>query len=506
MKTIIFVLLFSSMSQASWLNFIFNKDKNNSEKKSEQENSSILLEEEDTPVAFEQPLVQIDPETSEPWQKPNYTKSVGSLGYDESSFNVPEGLAVQVNFWKKIYTRYSSWQGVLHDSEYIDNIYAEIDFTEIMKNNSLDEYQKRRAKESLVKQKKLEVKERLLRLQGTKDPTTLVGEDLRVWQMYEGVIEKNKYKDAAQKGRLRFQLGQSDYFRQGIFSSGRYIRKMTEIFIENNVPIELVRLPFVESSFNLNARSKVGASGIWQFMRSTGKSYMKVNSLVDYRNDPIAATKAAAKKLRSNYELTKSWPLAVTGYNYGPSGIARLSKKLGTKDLVEIIRNGKSSRFGFASKNFYASYLAALKVEEQADLYFKNPVWMRPFVYSEFLTDKSYSSQLLQKVYEDNGFSFIKYNPQFSASIMNKNILIPKGHMIYLPLKEGVDFVSALKEHKGISTSVAVSDILQYRVGSGDTLSSIAINHGISIQDIKDFNSLNGSRIYIGQMINIPQK
>ncbi len=506
MKTIVIVLLFSSVVQASWLNFIFNKEKNNNEKKSDQENSSILLEEEDTPVAFEQPLFQIDPENSEPWQKPDYSNSIGSLGYDESSFKVPDGLAVQVNFWKSIYTKYSSWQGVLHDSEYIDNIYAEVDFTEIMKNNSLDEYQKRKAKENLVKQKKLEIKERLLQLQSVRDPATLSSEDLRVWKMYENVTDKDKYKDAAQKGRLRFQLGQSDYFRQGIFSSGRYIRKMTEIFKEKKVPIELVRLPFVESSFNLNARSKVGASGIWQFMRSTGKSYMKVNSLVDYRNDPIEATKAAAKKLRSNYELTKSWPLAVTGYNYGPSGIARLSKKLGTKDLVEIIKTGKSSRFGFASKNFYASYLAALKVEEQADHYFKNPVWMRPFTYSEFVTDKSYSTQLLQKVYEDNGFSFIKYNPQFSSSIVNKNILIPKGLMIYLPIKDGVDFIAALKEPQGVSTSVAVSDILQYRVSSGDTLSSIAINNGISIQDIRDFNSLNGNRIYIGQMINIPQK
>ena len=506
MKIFIVIMLFSGVVQASWLNFIFNKDKEASDKKTKQENSSILLEDEDTPISFEQPLFQIDPELSEPWQKPDYKKSLGSLGYDETTFQVPEGLATQVNFWKSIYTKYSSWQGVLHDSEIIDNIYIEVDFTDIMKNPSLDDYQKRKAKENLVKQKKLEIKERLLSLQSVKDPATLTGEDLRYWKMYENVEGEHKYKDAAQKGRLRFQLGQSDYFRQGIYSSGRYIRRMTEIFIENKVPIELVRLPFVESSFNLNARSKVGASGIWQFMRSTGKLYMKVNSLVDYRNDPIAATKAAAKKLRSNYELTKSWPLAITGYNYGPSGIARLSNKLGTKDIVEIIRRGKSSRFGFASKNFYASYLAALKVEEQADVHFKNPVWMKPFTYEEFVTDKSYPSQLFEKVYEEEGFSFIKYNPQFSASIVNKNILIPKGITVYLPIKSEVDFVSAIREHKGVSTSVAVSDILQYRVSRGDTLSSISLSYGISIQDIKDFNSLNGNRIYVGQMINIPQK
>jgi membrane-bound lytic murein transglycosylase D len=505
MKSFLLLAMLFSTADASWLS-IFTKSKDPTEKSDNQENSSIMLEQEDTPAAFEQPLLQFDAANSEPWQKPDYSKSIGSIGYSESTFAVPPGLEAQVNFWKKIYTKYSSWQGVLHDSEIIDNIYTEVDFTEIMQNPSLDEYQKRRAKESLVKQKKAEVRERLLKIQTVTDPSTLVGEDLRFWKMFEAVEGKNKFKDASQKGRLRFQLGQSNYFRQGIYSSGHYIRKMTEIFIEQKVPIELVRLPFVESSFNLNARSKVGASGIWQFMRSTGKSYMKVNALTDYRNDPIAATRAAAKKLRGNYEVTQSWPLAITGYNYGPSGIARLSKSLQTKDLVEIIKRGKSRRFGFASKNFYASYLAALQVEAEADKYFKNPVWMKALTFVEIKTDRPYSSQVLKEVFEKHGFSFLKYNPQFNASILNKNILIPSGLTIYLPAIEGVDFIAALQESKGVSTSVAVSDVHQHRVDTGETLSSIAQLYGISIEDIKNFNSLSDSRIYIGQKINIPQK
>ena len=87
------------------------------------------------------------------------------------------------------------------------------------------------------------------------------------WKLFDGVDEKNKFTEAARRGRLRYQAGQRDQFTRGIMQSGRYLRQMEEIFKEEGLPIELTRLPFVESSFNLSAKSKVGASGIWQFMR-----------------------------------------------------------------------------------------------------------------------------------------------------------------------------------------------------------------------------------------------
>src|SRR5690606_17165036 len=122
--------------------------------------------------------------------------------------------------------------------------------------------------------------------------------------------------------RLRFQLGQSDIFKEGIVRSGQYLRQMEEIFREQGMPVELTRLPFVESSFNLKACSRVGACGIWQFMRSTAKAYMRpMNAYVDERRDPLISTRAAARKLRKNYEMLEDWPLAVTGYNHGPYGI-----------------------------------------------------------------------------------------------------------------------------------------------------------------------------------------
>src|SRR5690606_2761679 len=127
--------------------------------------------------------------------------------------------------------------------------------------------------------------------------------------------------------------------------------------------------PFVESSFNLRARSKVGASGIWQFMRSTARMYMRMDRSADERNDPLRATRAAAKKLRENFTMLQSWPLAVTAYNHGPYGVKRLTEKAGTTDIVELV-DVRKGRFGFASASFYASCLAALKVEADAEKHF----------------------------------------------------------------------------------------------------------------------------------------
>ena len=149
-----------------------------------------------------------------------------------------------------------------------------------------------------------------------------------IFKSFRFIFEKNKFKIASERNRLRMQLGQKDRFVLGIFFSGRYIREMEKIFREEKVPIELTRLPFVESSFNLYAYSKVGASGIWQFMRSTGRLFhLRIDNICDLRNDPLAATRAAARLLRMNYEMLKSWPLALTAYNHGPRGVSSIVKK-----------------------------------------------------------------------------------------------------------------------------------------------------------------------------------
>jgi membrane-bound lytic murein transglycosylase D len=134
---------------------------------------------------------------------------------------------------------------------------------------------------------------------------------------------------------------------------------MEEVFRRYGVPTKLTRLPFVESMFNLKAHSKVGASGIWQFMPKTARYFIYVNNLVDERNAPEKATKAAAQFLANNFQQLGTWPLAVTAYNHGVMGMANAVRKTNTRDIGAIINRYSSPSFRFASRNFYAEFLAA---------------------------------------------------------------------------------------------------------------------------------------------------
>lgn len=331
-----------------------------------EENQDSDASEEVMPQEVEAPkITPLNPK----WSPPTYENQENALGWKPDAFAPPKGMEDRVQFWKDIYTKYGSDQGVLHDSKYVHLVYQDIDFKDISAREDLTTKQKEKMRRKLVDEAKKAIVARLKKLSTLKSGEGLEGEDLRYWQMFSKVDEDKKFIEAGRKGRLRFQLGQRDQFARGIYQSGKYLRQMEEIFRQEGLPIELTRLPFVESSFNLRARSKVGASGIWQFMRSTGRMYMRLDNSADERNDPLRATRAAARKMRENFEMLKSWPLAVTAYNHGPSGVKRLTEKMGTTDIAELI-DVRKGRFGFASASFYASFLAAVDVEKNADKFF----------------------------------------------------------------------------------------------------------------------------------------
>lgn len=370
---------------------------------------------------------------TQPWQKPDYSGQKGALGYSEKTFAVPAGLKDRVAFWRDIYAKYTTNQGVMHDSLHIHIVFRPVDFSHITRDLSLNPRQKHHARERLVNGYRKEIEDRLKRLAKAKSAEGLTGEDLRVWKMYESVKDADKFNAATQRGRIRFQLGQKDRFALGIYYSGRYIRQMEKIFRSENLPIELTRLPFVESSFNIYARSRVGASGIWQFMRRTARPYMMVNNSVDERNDPIKATRSSAKLLKSNYMMLKSWPLALTGYNHGPSGIARIVKKTGTNDLVEIINTYSSRRFGFASENFYACFLAALEVERNADKYFGGVKWSVPLDHAEIRLQKPVPFEAVKVWFKEDAELAQLFNPHFSSSVRKGRANMPKGTNVRVP-------------------------------------------------------------------------
>jgi membrane-bound lytic murein transglycosylase D len=162
-------------------------------------------------------------------------------------------------------------------------------------------------------------------------------------------------------------------YHGGLERSGRWLAKFSEIFRRHGLPEDLALLPHVESSFQANARSSAGASGMWQFIRSTGGTYMTVNSSIDERLDPVAAADGAARYLKNSYNKLRDWPLALTSYNHGLGGMLRAKERFGT-DFVRIVRDYDGRYFGFASRNFYAQFLAARHVALNADRYFPEGV------------------------------------------------------------------------------------------------------------------------------------
>lgn len=371
---------------------------------------------------------------------------VTNYSYD---FLPAESLKPRVDFWINVYTRLTTSQGLLHDSKYVDIVYETLDFKDLREGtHSHKEQEKKIGDQIKVAKKKIEATLLSLHLK-QKNPSSLNAEETRIYDMFKSIQDPNKFLEAAGKKRLRFQLGQRDRFLQGLYYSGRYLPIMEKIFKDQGLPIELTRLPFVESTFDLRARSKVGASGIWQFMPSTGRLFMKINEAIDERNDPIRATVAAAQFMANNFNALGSWPLAITAYNHGTLGMVRAVEKTKSRELSDIIDRYKSPSFGFASSNFYAEFLAAVEVEKHASRYFDKAEIDRAIEFAEFvLTDfidlkdiATYTKIPLDTLQE--------LNPGLTESVFNSTRLVPSGYVLRIPPQERESFLMRYNDIPG---------------------------------------------------------
>lgn len=349
------------------------------------------------------------------------------------SFSVDERLQRNVDFWVKIYTTYTRRQGLVHDAKYIDKIYETVDVS--------GAHGMRRARESKKHWKAilLSLHKKTKGGATASEPESLSEDEKRVFQLYLDVSEPNKFLNAAHRKRMRFQLGQRDHFLDGYRQSGRYIGIMEEIFRREGMPIELTRLPFVESSFNIRARSKVGASGIWQFMRSTARLFMRVNEAVDERNDPVRATEAAARLLRLNFESLRNWPLAVTAYNHGRKGMMRAVRRVGSEELEHLVREYRSRSFGFASGNFFTELLAAIEVERNAERYFGKIERDEPLRAVEVTIPDYIALKDLVTYMKLDPVRLKSLNPGLTEAVYRGERLVPTGYRMRIPFEPATD-------------------------------------------------------------------
>ena len=270
---------------------------------------------------------------------------------------------------------------------------------------------------------------------------------VRVPETDEGraIIEKERariiadYDLTEEDGRVRSQRGAKELFLSGLKISGRYVSQMQNIFRAEGLPAELAYLPLVESSFNIRARSPVGAVGMWQFMLDTGKKFLRIDDAVDERMDPMASTRAAARLLKQNYRLFGNWPLAITAYNHGTEGIFQGINTVGSQNLEDLIRRYQSPTFGFASKNFYAEFVAAAEIAKNSEAYFPFFRALRPVVFREVAINRPVRMESLLKPAAISQNDFFDWNPALSPATK----YLPAGYRVKVPPEKAASFLAA---------------------------------------------------------------
>ncbi len=419
----------------------------------------------------------------------------------------PQALRPQVEFWTKIFATYSEYQVVIHDAVYLDKVYAVLDFRPLLKKHGEAKARKLKSKRTKQELKKIRAALRKLHKHGAKG-RTLSSRERKIRSLFKDVKERHKFRKAAAKGRLRAQSGIRERFQESLRLSGRYLPRMEKIFRQKGLPVVLTRLPLIESSFNIEAYSKVGAAGIWQFMPATGRLFLTINYMVDERLDPLIATRAAADLLKLNYDKLQTWPLAVTAYNHGRAGMARAVRKVGTRDIATIIRRYKSRTFGFASRNFYAELLAAIEVEKNSATYF-GPIKRDPLLrYDEVDLQHFVSLENLARAADTSTERLVALNPSLRRLIRNGKLHVPRGHRLRIPSGARKDFIrryAALSPEAKADQQVAAFAF--HKVRHGQTLGGIAQRYGTSARTLQRLNGLRSAHfIRVGQRLRVPLK
>jgi membrane-bound lytic murein transglycosylase D len=413
-------------------------------------------------------------------------------GAARGDFPHPRALDPDVTFWKRIYSEVGTDGGLIHDTHDLGLVYEVVKFPSRHGTDRHTENRKR-------------YYQGILRSLAAGKRTGLSRDEQRVLALFGGDVTNARLRLASE--RIRFQLGQADKFRAGIIRSGAYMNHILSNLRDMNLPLEIANLPHVESSFTPNIYSRTGAAGLWQFMPATGRRFMRVDHIVDERLDPWRASIAAARLLEQNYRVTGSWPLAITAYNHGASGMRRAAQQLGTKDIARIVREYRSPTFGFASRNFYVEFLAATHVATNHEKYFGKLTLERPVDFESVTMPFYAKPRDLANALGVDVATLEKANPALRPGVWSNTNFVPKGYSLRVPSaaldRPLGEALAAMPNGTRYASQGGGSST--YVVRKGDTLSKIASRHGLSTQRLA---SLNGIRRYnnirVGQRLKLP--
>lgn len=415
-------------------------------------------------------------------------------GAADSDFPQPAELDRDVGFWLRVFSEVSNDEGLLHDNKNLAVVY------EVM---PMPAATGRRTRNRRVGVRRKHYQAILRKLAGG-NRASLSDEEQRVLDLWPADVSNETLLAAA--GRIRFQHGLSDRFAEGLERAGRWRAHVHEVFTRNGVPLELAALPHVESSYNPNARSHVGASGIWQFTRSTGRRFMRVDHVLDERNDPFLATEAAAKLLAYNYSITGNWPMAITAYNHGLAGARRAMRKHGDTAYADIMRNYRGRTFGFASRNFYVAFLAAKEIDQNPDDYFPGVTPETPEDYAVFTLNDYMPADQVAPLFGLSEREFSRYNPALQPTVWQGSKYIPRDFELRIPrarINGSIDeMLAAVADDQRYQAQLPD---LFHTIVRGDSLSKIADEYDTTVSTLVALNGLRSRhRIRAGQQLRLP--
>jgi len=443
-------------------------------------------------------------------------------------FPLPPGYVGHVEFWKNVFGVWTRSQVALHDLAYPGLVYDVLD---------LGGDAGSAAAQAVVRDRKAELEARLKRLEVMVATGVALNDDEKALAILI-TTRAGTQAIVGASDRVRTQRGIRERFRQGLEISARYDAAFRKVFRDAGLPEDLANLPHVESSFENIARSSAGAIGMWQFTRPAGKRFMTITSSIDERYDPLAAARGAARYLKVAHELLDSWPMAITSYNHGMEGMARARGRFGT-DFEEIVRSYDGRAFGFASKNFYAEFLAAREIARDPARFFPEGLSFDPPLFlDEVVLASAATPKQIAKRYSIPVRDLAALNPGWSHKAVSHDRAIPAGVSVWLAggtlerLAEAAAAraaaASAAKKASSAKAPVAqvaraaqppavsatggssmgsgLAQAVTHVVRSGETLFKIATLYGVTLESLLSSNRLTErSVIHPGQQLKVPQ-
>ncbi len=330
------------------------------------------------------------------------------------------------------------------------------------------------------------------------------------------VIMEMPYNDIVRKfidtytGRLRSQVSFM------LSACNFYMPIFEEALDAYNLPLELKYLPIIESALNPSAVSRAGASGLWQFMLSTGKLYgLESNSLVDERRDPIKATWAAARYLKDMYDIYKDWNLVIAAYNCGPGNINKAIRRAnGKTDYWEIYNYLPRETRGYVPAFIAANYVMTYYCKHNICPMETNI----PQATDTVLVSRNLHFQQIADICHVPLDEIKSLNPQYKRDIVPGD---SKPRALRLPTEaistflDNQDTIYAhrsdeLFKNRRIVASVnrqskasGNGNLTYYRIRQGDTLGGIARKFGVSVRQLRRWNNLHNNRIRAGRRLKI---